>query len=501
MAGEFNTLIISDLHLGEDLNPSSPPQSSPQLAILERQLIGFLRHYARTRRDGRAWRLVINGDMVDFLNICLLPGAEHDDVTPDEHAYGLGRRPRVACAKMDAVIDRHPGVFAAFARFVAAGNRIDIVAGNHDVELHWKPVQLAMLEGIRRSWENSQIARGRATNSDFIAERIAFHPWFFYEPGVVWVEHGHLYDENCSTEFALAPAHPDSKEIELNVDASASRYVITQIPEAEYGQENWSGLGYVKWGMSLGPRGLVKLSKGYYQFASSLIQTARRRAKLPAVREARRRRHRERMVKLCEQVRLSEDTLHAVDALRKEPVVTNVWRLMQVLMIDKVLIAAVTTMVLLVTALSFPLWWGLFAAATTLGVAYGASTYLSRGRNVMPSGPLSQVPERILRHVDARFVVFGHSHEPEATPLPDGKTYFNTGTWYPDEAPGLLRSFTHVVLRSDDSGSRAELMQWRDGASRAFTPGYSVRERMLPARSRAASEPGIEAAAVERAAA
>ncbi len=499
MAGEFNTLIISDLHLGEDLNPSSPPQSSPQLAILERQLTSFLKHYARVRRDGRPWRLVINGDMVDFLNICLLPGEEHGDVTPDEHVYGLGRRPRVACAKMDAVIDRHPDVFRAFARFVAGGNRIDIVAGNHDVELHWKPVQQAMIEGIRRSWEAMQIARGRSTSSEFIAERIAFHPWFFYEPGVVWVEHGHLYDENCSTEFALAPAHPDSKEIELNVDASVSRYVITQIPEAEYGQENWSGLGYVKWGVSLGPRKLVKLARGYYQFAGSLIATARRRAKLPAVREARRRRHRERMVKLCEQLSLSEDTLNAVDALRKEPVVTNLWRLMQVLMIDKVLIAAATIMVMLVSVLSLPLSWGLFAGGFTVATAYSATAYLSRGRNVMPSGPLAAVPERILRHVDARYVVFGHSHDPVVTQLGDGKAYFNTGTWYPDEAPGLLRSFTHVVLRHDESGPVAELMQWRDGASRAFTPGYSVRERLLPARRRAPSETGVEAA-VEQAA-
>jgi hypothetical protein len=82
------------------------------------------------------------------------------------------------------------------------------------------------------------------------------------------------------------------------------------------------------------------------------------------------------------------------------------------------------------------------------------------------------MPSRILRHVDARFVVLSHTHEPISEPLGKGRYYFNTGTWLATGKPGLLRSFTHVIIHHGPRGPRASLRQWRDGASREFTPGW-----------------------------
>ncbi len=472
-----NTLVISDLHLGGDLNPRAWRSKAPQLAILERQLVSFLQHYTYTRRNGVPWRLISNGDMIDFLGIRLLPGAEHVNATPDEHTYGLGRRPRVARAKVEAVVERHAAYFRALARFIAAGNKLDIVAGNHDVEFQWKPVQLAFVDGVRRAWEDQQAARGRDVSSEHIAESITFHPWFFYEPGVAWVEHGHLYDENCSFEYGLAPADPDSKQIDVNVDTASARYVINHIPEADYGQEMWSALGYLRWGWSLGPRGLWNVAKSYTAFSMRLLAARRQRAKMPGAHEVRRERHRERMLKLAEHWCLDEKTLGAVDQLRKRPVINNLWRLLQVLMIDKLIIGAVALLALMVLVWSLPLLWGFAAAGTVLATAWFANGFLSRNRNVDPTGPLMIVPDRILRHVDAQYVVFGHTHDALELDLEDGGTYYNTGTWFPDELPGLLRCFTHLVILHGEHGTTAELCQWRDGASRAYTPGYSVRTR------------------------
>jgi len=494
MSDTFNTLIISDLHLGEDLNPSSRKESSPQLALLERQLVGFLRRYTFMRRDGRAWRLIINGDLVDFLGICLLPGDDFADVTPEEQVYGLGRRPRVARAKMEAVLARHPDVFRALGRFAAAGNRIDIVVGNHDVEFQWKPVQASFIEGVRRAWEDGELARGGSPDSSVIAEQITFHPWFFYEPGVVWVEHGHLYDENCSLEFALAPGHPDSKDIDVNVDVAAQRYVMNQIPTSDHGQENWSWSGYLSWARSLGLRGSWNLIRSYWAFTLRLLSSRRERARMPAAREARRARHRARLRALCETWSLDEKTLDAVHELRTTPVTRNLWRLLQVLMIDKLVIGAATLLFLMVAVWSLPLGWSLLASAAVIGSAWMANDFLGRSRNVDPTGPLMEVPDRILRHVDAKYVVFGHSHEPLEVALDGGGTYFNTGTWLADEFPGLLRSFTHVVIRHTDSGAHAELCQWRDGASRSFTPGYRARGKVPAIVGRPQPAAALEAA-------
>jgi hypothetical protein len=74
--------------------------------------------------------------------------------------------------------------------------------------------------------------------------------------------------------------------------------------------------------------------------------------------------------------------------------------------------------------------------------------------------------------VDAKFVTFGHTHEPVARQLENGSWYFNTGTWVPTGKPGLLRAFTHLVVQHTESGPEAQLCQWRDGGSRAFTPGW-----------------------------
>src|SRR5689334_321198 len=68
-----NLLIISDLHLGEDLRPGLGAGSLKHMVRLERELENFFLHYTSTRLGNRPWRLVINGDMVDFLGVCLLP--------------------------------------------------------------------------------------------------------------------------------------------------------------------------------------------------------------------------------------------------------------------------------------------------------------------------------------------------------------------------------------------------------------------------------------------
>src|SRR5207248_890382 len=106
-----NILVISDLHLGEDVKPK--PHSVGylrHLARLEREIESFLDHYTRSRHDGRPWRLIINGDMVDFMSVCILPSGG-EGVSEDERRFGLGAGPQQTRLKLEHVIERHPGVF------------------------------------------------------------------------------------------------------------------------------------------------------------------------------------------------------------------------------------------------------------------------------------------------------------------------------------------------------------------------------------------------------
>jgi hypothetical protein len=106
----------------------------------------------------RPTRLVVLGDLLDFVLAPPhgRPGAAADDL---------------ATAKLEAIAAAHPRVFAALAAFAAAGHSLEIVPGNHDVELLRPPIQ----------------ARLRALLG---GAPLAFHPWILHVPGVLYAEHG-----------------------------------------------------------------------------------------------------------------------------------------------------------------------------------------------------------------------------------------------------------------------------------------------------------------------
>lgn len=495
MRGTHNLLVISDLHLGEDLNPSATVQAIRDLALAERHLIGFLDHHTRFRADGLPWRLVINGDMIDLVTICLFPdqpGAGGAALDSDERKHGLGRRVDASCIKIEAVVERHGPFMRALARFLAAGNRAEIVCGNHDAELFWPEVQATLRAGVVRVWgEMPEAARPGAPGPDELGARMQFHDWFYYEPGVAWIEHGHQYDDCCSFEYLLHPVGADGRFLVSNVDSASLRYLTNMVPDlAPHGSEDWTMAGYLRLTYDAGPRAALQIARGYFVAAVKLVAEWRSSRQL---RDGRRRRekHLERLRALSTQVPLPEERLRALSGLQRRPVVTSLRRLLQVLMLDKICLW-IGVIVLLVTALvAMPLGWWLLGMLGVLGTASLAHRWLGHGRTVDPALPLDLTPERILEHVDARFVIFGHTHQPVARQLSGDRWYFNSGTWMPSGKPGLLRCFTHVLVRHTPEGPRASLCQWRDGASRAFTPGTTGLSGGFPGGTRGGTENGV----------
>jgi UDP-2,3-diacylglucosamine pyrophosphatase LpxH len=475
--GEFNTLVISDLHLGEDLTATPNEANTLHINIVERELIGFLRYYARRREDGRPWRLIINGDMVDFLSVVLLPS--HPDfegykANVEEHEFGLRRTPLVAISKMNAVVKRHIGVFKAMARFLSRGNRIEIISGNHDTEFHWKGTQDAFTAGVAEAWgDMHEATRPGALPAEDVIAAISFHPWFFHEPGVLWVEHGHQYDECCSLRHQLYPRCPSTDEIVTNVDTAGVRYVTSYIAEAEsQNMDLWSFMGYLRFGFGLGMRGCAKLAYGYYSFAKVLMQVWRADSKRGAAGQEVHDVHNERLVAMAEKWSMPAEQLRKLDSLGRMPVVSQFSKLSSVLMLDKLVFYGLGIFLAVFSLLFFS---GALALAGVVAgglIGAGLSIWSSRGREVDATATMELNSERILKLVDAKFVTFGHTHEPVARPLDNGAWYYNTGTWVPTGKPGLLRAFTHLVVHHRESGPEAQLCQWRDGASRSFTPGW-----------------------------
>lgn len=470
----FNTLVISDLHLGEDLSPVATEAARLHVDIVERQLSAFLRHYTRRREGGLPWRLVVNGDLIDFLSISI--GPEHpefarlaESATPDELVHGLHRTPATAAHAVALVAERHAEVFRALARFLARGNRIEIICGNHDAELCWEEPQQAFRAAVAAAWRGEP----GAPTGDQLAASIRFHPWFYWEPGSLWIEHGHQYDENCSFENQLDPRRPGGNEISVNVDSAAIRYVSNRVHGTDpHNHEAWSLLGYLRFGAGLGFRGCLRLARAYIRFNVALLSAWKQNRATQAARDQQRARHLERLGELASSWSIGSDTLASVNELHRPPVTGHLRRLASVMMLDKVFFYGIGIAIAL-AALSLGLPYSGAIAVLALAAALVAGRWHARDRNVDAGAALELAGTRLMERVDARYVIFGHTHEPVARPVgAAGKTYFNLGTWLPSGRPGMLRAFTHLVVRHRESGPVAELCQWRDGQSRAFTPGW-----------------------------
>ena len=77
--------------------------------------------------------LVLNGDIVDFLQIEVPPG----DPLPDDYLWDEA----TSVAKLRSCAEGHPAVFEALHGFVVAGGSLLVTVGNHDLDLAWPRVQ------------------------------------------------------------------------------------------------------------------------------------------------------------------------------------------------------------------------------------------------------------------------------------------------------------------------------------------------------------------------
>lgn len=156
----MNYIIISDLHVGGGTNLDIFHSQSP--------LADFLKSAGDEPQT-----LIINGDFVDFLAV---------------EPYGVFSR-QAAQRKIERIIAA-PGnsaLWEGFRAFLAANteNRIDILLGNHDLEIIFEEVQEAM-RGV-------MAAKGEGERVVFITERVS-HQKVKVGGVHVHVEHGFQYD-------------------------------------------------------------------------------------------------------------------------------------------------------------------------------------------------------------------------------------------------------------------------------------------------------------------
>lgn len=459
-----NILVVSDLHFGEELLPGASSERRHAVDLGANAFRDFLRYHTVRRRDGRPWRLVIAGDLFDFMSVHVGSLPERPAKSADERKFGLSRGVASGVERLRQICAIHKPLLADLAAFAAAGHEVDIIAGNHDIELIAPEVTAELL---------AQLAKAGA--SERALARIRVVPWFVYVPGVAWIEHGHVYDEGCSFEFNLAPMDPKDGWLVYNADYAAVRYLGSAVPDLDpHGIEEWSFWGYMRYAMGQGMGHMGKLWLAYARFVKSLF-SARAMHRSFKRRDRRRREHRARLAQVAQSGGLSLETVSAIDRLARTPMTVSARRVGRMLMLDRFGLGLGLVVTIIVLLVLLPFLWALAGSLLAVGVVAGITRWL--GRHMVTSQlPMRAVPQRLRKLVDAPVVVFGHTHDPRRQRLRGGGVYLNCGTWLPATRPGLRRSFTNVYISpgADGAPTTSELRQWREGTNQAFDAAANI---------------------------
>jgi UDP-2,3-diacylglucosamine pyrophosphatase LpxH len=455
---QHNLLSISDLHLGCDLRKlSKTDQPRPNDSSLSQ----FLDWHASHREGGKPWRLLLNGDIVDFVAITAVPSPSEVvpfEVTEEEREIGLSQSELKCVWKLERTADRHPAVFDALARFVQKGNSLHIIRGNHDSEWRWPGVQ----ERLR------QILAERAGPGmrKKLDQRIVFHDWFYLEPGYLYAEHGHAHDRySVHSDFF----EEQVSQVELPLSSKVLRYFVnryTEQIELADDVDTWGVKEYLDWVLKAGNP--LRIAADYFVMVFRVTYPVLRQSlrigravaraadkamasKDPQVREA------------LARFQGTEKQVQQLTAMASRPAEQSLFDSMQLFYLDRAILALLSLALAWSTSLLMTGFWAKAGALTGVGIVFAALNALLGAQRKTDAHPmLLQAARRVAQVFDVKFVVMGHSHRAVDAQVGNSTRYLNSGSWTGRPADG----FPHVAV----VGASAELRRWKGPPQAAARP-------------------------------
>jgi UDP-2,3-diacylglucosamine pyrophosphatase LpxH len=420
---EFDLVIISDLHLSEGRDPVKKKFSLNEDFFFDEELQRFLNFLEdESERRGRRWRLIIAGDMMDFLQVITVPEAGEVDfeISEREKKFGLGTEEVKTVWKLKRVMDGHWRFFQGLANFLNKEHRVVIIPGNHDVEFVYAQVQEAFRSEISNYLTVPPVAEDLGRN-------VEFSPWFYYEPGVLYVEHGHQYDTLNSFDFFLCPFRTihGKTMIDLPSGSFFVRYLFNNVEKIDPFADNIKPVTkYVWWALKhrlFSP----KFTYVVLSYIFFLFEAFKKVRPLSAQEKDQLSQKQTELLKLeARKFGLDEDKLRSIRALWVPSSISNdsIWKV----------------------------FWK-FMSPGKPGI------YLDMGKKI----------QEIL---GVKNVAFGHTHDPDLRGLPSDEDrtgeYVNSGTWtivFSDEERLLreAKEFVYVQILKQPN-LQMELLQWKD---------------------------------------
>lgn len=525
MASIHNFLFLSDLHLSEGRDPKTGLLHRNEDFFHDHAFAQFVAYHVGLSRDETAvpyynkpWKLIINGDIFDFLQVTSKPPEIDGFVTIDaiddtgkpiqvrkklsdnERKYGLGTTSAEIVWKLDRIAVGHPDFFQALGWFLAhhPENELILLRGNHDAETYWPAAQMRMRQLLTMAYADWQrrAARGDKQTplpayADLpatltvvdIAKRVQFPAMFHYESNLLYVEHGCQYDPaNAFTNFT-DPRLPDKPElIELPEGSLFVRYFFNDVEQEHPFADNMKPISrYVFWLVRNAPSSL-------FSFVWVLLPSyVRAKREISEKTNHRSHAHAQQAVNAFEEELLAIQTdsqagLHAASKQTTRRMALSV------------LFVAITAVLLLVGVRLLGIGAYLWTVAALLAAAAALflSSYLFKSiDNLLANDFLfdsaSKICNRLNRSQDiafssVRYHIFGHDHAANVRPISTEddahaptfrQWYVNTGAWVPifDDDNRLLRddeqlTFCRIVPDNVADGRDVpELLQWAPQAN------------------------------------
>lgn len=224
---KYNFIFVSDLHLSEGFLEGKKCYQENEDFFYDGAFARFLKHLEKTRKAKgykKPWCLVINGDFLENLQITTPTTEEElkeflrsvkeiifdDDIATDiienikissnEGNFGLGFDAPKSVWKLKRIMDGHPVFFEGLVEFLAVGNELVIIKGNHDPEFTYPEFRRYFKHRIDEL--SACIDKKRVGP---VSRQVSFSPWFYYEEGLFYAEHGGQYDRANRYPFFLNP--------------------------------------------------------------------------------------------------------------------------------------------------------------------------------------------------------------------------------------------------------------------------------------------------------
>jgi UDP-2,3-diacylglucosamine pyrophosphatase LpxH len=449
---EGDIYVISDLHLAAGIEQDSK-YSGTENFFYDETYSRFIQHIKS--KNKKSW-LVINGDFVDFLRISNIPTSPDDferwqeylskigifksiddlksSILPKELEYGLKTHEfksvwRVICAERG-----HKLFFEALAEWIAAGNKLVIVKGNHDLEWYWKGIRNTL-----RLMLAEKIVSYSGKGIDEVFQKNIFPNLSFSDNTVifnksVYIEHGCIYDK--FSHVLGEPIMPNKEELNLPFGSFLNRHVLNKLEVVYPFLDNVRPRDkilplLIRDHFYLGIRVFFKyipfifkmIPKGYFFYMfGKLLAFA-----IPLL-----------ILIVWISISIGASITSGNYPMHEH----NNW------------------IIILLKVLSWGILSYLFVKLTA-HLQLSEPAYLTEdARKVMDS------------HPEYKFVIFGHTHNPDQFEY-RGSWFYNTGTWIPmveisNSEIRLDKTFSLIHLVSDGTGGyiASPVLRWNDDSGR-----------------------------------